>query len=152
MNKEERKKYNQQWQLTHREHKKEQNCKWRENHKEHIHEYNVTYNKSHQEQVRNNKYKYPYNPEQAQKLRARHNTKLRKEVLTHYGDGKLACVICGENRLLCLSVDHINGGGNKHRKMLGVRAGIPFYQWLRKQGYPLGFRTLCMNCQAVTRL
>ena len=147
MNKEERKNYNRQWQLTHREHKREQNRKWRENHKEYIREYNIAYNESHYKQY----HRKPESSEQAQKHRERYNAKLRKEVLTHYGDGKLACIICGENRLLCLSIDHINGGGNKHRKMLGLRAGIPFYQWLRKRGYPLGFRTLCMNCQAVTK-
>jgi len=146
MDKRERTEYNRQWRQTHREHKREQNRKWRENHKEHIREYNIAYSKSHQD-----RYKYPYNPEQARGERAKYNAKLRREVLTHYGDGKLACVICEENRLPCLSIDHINGGGNKHRKMLGLRAGIPFYQWLRIQGYPLGFRTLCMNCQAFTR-
>lgn len=76
---------------------------------------------------------------------------IRLEVLKYYGNGRLACVQCSEERIGCLSIDHINGGGNKHRKMLGLRAGIHFYQWLRKQGYPLGFRTLCMNCQFCNR-
>lgn len=152
MNKTERKVYDQRWRQKHREIIRERNRKWREAHKDHIRAYNTAYNESHQEQIRNYRYKYPYNPEQAQKLRARHNTKLREEVLTHYGNGQLTCVLCGERRLLCLSIDHLNGGGNKHRKALGLRAGIPFYQWLRKQGYPLGFRTLCMNCQAVTKI
>jgi len=46
---------------------------------------------------------------------------IKTEVLTHYGKGYLACVICGESRLACLSIDHINGGGR--------------------------YQTLCMNCQ-----
>ncbi|KKM23300.1 hypothetical protein LCGC14_1616610 [marine sediment metagenome] len=128
--------------------KKERNRKWREAHKEHIREYNIRYNESHQEQ--NRAYSYPYDPEKKKKEHEKYNLALRQEVLTHYGDGKLACVICGENKLLCLTIDHINGGGNKHRKALGLRAGMEFYRWLRKQGYPLGFRTLCRNCQCLT--
>ena len=134
-----------------KERKRELNRNWRETHKEHIREYNIAYNKSHQEQIRNHRYKYPYDPEQARGFRERYNQKLREEVLTHYGDGKLACIICGESRLPCLSIDHINGSGRKHREALGLRAGIPFYQWLRKQGFPDGYRTLCMNCQFCER-
>ena len=72
-----------------------------------------------------------------------------REILTHYGGGKLACVVCGEGRLACLSIDHINGGGTKHRKQMG--GGSAFYCWLKKQNYPKGYQTLCMNCQFVKR-
>jgi len=41
---------------------------------------------------------------------------VKTEVLTHYGNGQLACVICKESRLTCLSLDHIDGGGRFHRK------------------------------------
>ena len=37
--------------------------------------------------------------------------KVKREVLTHYGNDKLACVKCGEENIACLSIDHINGGG-----------------------------------------
>lgn len=78
----------------------------------------------------------------------KYTDQLRLEVLTHYGNRKLACVMCGENRLPCLSIDHINGGGYKHRMSLGLK-GWMFYRWLRKQNYPLGYQTLCMNCQFI---
>ncbi len=74
----------------------------------------------------------------------RYNQRIKQEVLTHYGNGKLACVICGESRMACLSIDHIEGGGYKHKKQLGSRN---FYLWLKQQGYPKGYQTLCMNCQ-----
>jgi len=76
-------------------------------------------------------------------------TQLRKKlVLTHYGNGKCACSRCGESRLACLSIDHIEGGGKEDRGELG---GSYFYGWLIKKGYPEGYQTLCMNCNWVKR-
>ena len=75
---------------------------------------------------------------------------LRLEVLGHYGKGKVACVICGESRTACLSIDHINGRGAEHRRQIKVK-GTTFYSWLRKREYPEGYQTLCMNCQWVKR-
>lgn len=80
----------------------------------------------------------------------RHAQKIKLEVLTHYGNGKCACVTCGESRLACLSIDHINGNGNLQLKELR-KAGVNFYRWLRKNNYPKGYQTLCMNCQWVKR-
>ena len=78
------------------------------------------------------------------------NRLLKVEVLTHYGEGRLACVWCGEDRVACLSIDHIDGGGNKQRTG-SLRVANTFYRWLRKGGYPSGYQTLCMNCQFVKR-
>lgn len=72
-------------------------------------------------------------------------------VLKHYGGGQIACVICGESRLPCLSIDHINSGGTKHREVIN-RKGSGFYSWLKKQNFPEGYQTLCMNCQFVKRI
>ena len=72
-------------------------------------------------------------------------------VLTYYGRGILACVQCGESRMACLSIDHINGGGNEQRRLLGLKGGIHFYKWLIKNNFPEGYQTLCMNCQYVKR-
>lgn len=76
--------------------------------------------------------------------------KIKVEVLTHYGGGSLSCIKCGETRLPALSIDHINGRGTEERKLLG-KAGYGFYHWLKKQEYPDGYQTLCMNCQFVVR-
>ena len=70
-------------------------------------------------------------------------------VLTHYSGGKCACVLCGFDNLKALSIDHINGGGLKHRRELGIDSGSNFYVWLEKENLPEGFRTLCMNCQYI---
>ena len=74
-------------------------------------------------------------------------SKRKLKILTYYGDGKAACVLCGESRIDCLSIDHIHGHGNAHRRSIGE--GTKFYQWLVHNNYPIGYRTLCMNCQFV---
>jgi len=75
---------------------------------------------------------------------------LRKQVLTAYGDGRLACVCCGENHYEFLCLDHIHGGGGKERKN-GFGSAALLYK-LRRLGFPKGdYRTLCCNChQAYT--
>jgi hypothetical protein len=73
---------------------------------------------------------------------------LKVEVLTHYGNGKLQCVTCFENRIDCLSLDHINGRGKQHRSIVGSH----MYQWVKNNNYPEGYQTLCMNCQWIKRV
>ena len=68
-------------------------------------------------------------------------------VLTHYGNGKCACVKCGYSDLRALSIDHINGGGRKHNEEIKER----IYDWLIKNNFPDGYQTLCMNDQWIKR-
>lgn len=72
--------------------------------------------------------------------------KLRLEVLIHYTNGTIQCACkgCNENRLDALSIDHINGGGNRHINSKGMRGR--FYWWLKQNNYPKEYRVLCMNC------
>lgn len=67
--------------------------------------------------------------------------RLRKTVLDHYG-GKCTC--CGETEPHFLCIDHINGGGSQHRKIIG--GGKSTYKWLIANNYPEGFQVLCHNC------
>ncbi len=76
--------------------------------------------------------------------------KLKAEVLTHYGNSNLACVKCGFDDIRALSIDHMEGRGNRHRQGK-LRTSASFYTWLKKQGYPKGYQTLCMNCQFLKR-
>ena len=71
---------------------------------------------------------------------------LKIEVLTYYGKQEPICVCCGEKHIEFLCIDHIEGGGSKHRKEVG--SGSKFYLWLKKNNFPEGFRTLCHNCNA----
>lgn len=82
------------------------------------------------------------NPDEYQKARRKSVKKLIYEVLTAYGG---RCVCCGEDNMLFLTLDHINGGGSAHRKAVGG-SSYPIYRDLRKRGYPAGYQTLCFNC------
>lgn len=68
--------------------------------------------------------------------------KLRLEAIKKYG-GK--CVCCGEKQLEFLCIDHINGGGNKHRKQMTTKS---IGEWLYTNKYPKGFQVLCFNCNS----
>lgn len=67
----------------------------------------------------------------------------RLEGLRHYSGGDPRCACCGESTLAFLAIDHVNGGGWKQYKELGVGG---FWSWLRKNNYPEGFQVLCHNC------
>jgi len=68
---------------------------------------------------------------------------LTNEVIDSYG-GKCAC--CGETRKEYLTIDHVNGNGNKQKREIGIRGTQDFYRWLKKNNYPKGFQVLCFNC------
>lgn len=67
---------------------------------------------------------------------------LKTKAIGHYSRGCYACKNCGEKRLLFLTVDHISGGGNKHRQNVGNR----FCRWLCRNDFPEGYQILCWNC------
>jgi hypothetical protein len=69
--------------------------------------------------------------------------RLRIEVLRAYGGETPGCTCCGEDKIEFLSVDHVGGGGSAHRKRIGA-SGL--YTWLKREGFPPGFRILCHNC------
>jgi hypothetical protein len=82
--------------------------------------------------------------EHVQRARDRNRARLRRtktEVLDHYGNGRCAC--CGERQQEFLTIDHIHGGGRRHRQTCRIGS---IYFWLKKNGYPQGFQVLCMNC------
>lgn len=71
-------------------------------------------------------------------------------MLLHYCGNELKCNNCEENDLGVLTIDHINGGGGKHRKELfgnKRRGGYALYQWLKRSEYPNEFQVLCFSCQ-----
>ena len=78
----------------------------------------------------------------AQARQARYE--LRLVALVRYSTGDVPeCVCCGELEIKFLGIDHINGGGTKHRKATGSKYMM---HWLKVNGYPEGFQTLCHNC------
>lgn len=77
--------------------------------------------------------------------------KIKKEVMDAYG---AYCACCGVTGLPFLTIDHINGNGNKHRlETFGSSYGVTrsFYLWLRRNNYPPEFQVLCWNCNLAKR-
>ena len=70
---------------------------------------------------------------------------IRQDVLMHYSGDNPQCACCGENHLQFLALDHVNGGGNKEKKILR-KTGTRFFGWLKSHNYPSGYRVLCHNC------
>ena len=68
--------------------------------------------------------------------------RLRMEALIHYGGNPPKCNCCGETEIQFLSIDHINGGGNKERTTQSRWVN----QWLKTNNYPEGYQILCFNC------
>lgn len=85
------------------------------------------------------------NPDRVLEKDKRYRNKLRQEAIEHYG-GKCAC--CGETNIAFLTLDHIDGCGNQHRRSLfGANvSGNAFYRKMRALGYPSGLQVLCWNC------
>lgn len=78
----------------------------------------------------------------------RHNRKLKMGVVDAYG-GK--CQLCGETHWEFLTIDHVNGGGRSHYRVLRS-AGLDIYRVLRDSGYPREeYRLLCSNCNCGRR-
>jgi len=83
------------------------------------------------------------NRDRYNQLQRESHRRLINDVIDSYG-GKCAC--CGETRKEFLSVDHINGNGNKQKREIGVRDSTGLYRWLKQNNYPEGFQVLCFNC------
>jgi hypothetical protein len=103
--------------------------------------------RKHQDEYYKKYYAIKENREKNQKQHRIHHYEEKDLVFNHYGGYKCAC--CGIEEKAFLSIDHINGGGNKHRRSIGIKSGsgVHLYHWLVVNEFPEGFRVLCMNCQ-----
>jgi hypothetical protein len=97
-----------------KEKRREENRRWRENNREKL-------------SIKNKIYCRNY------------DIKCKKLVFEHYGN---KCDYCGEQEEIFLTIDHIDGGGEKHRKKIGRKIN----RWLVSRKFPKGFQTLCFNC------
>jgi hypothetical protein len=68
------------------------------------------------------------------------NRRMQDAAIDAYGG---FCACCGETERTFLQIDHVNDDGAEHRRMI---KGARLAPWLRKNGYPEGFRVLCANC------
>jgi hypothetical protein len=76
----------------------------------------------------------------------KHNKNLKIEVLSHYSKDIPVCLVCGILDVDVLTIDHISGGGNKHKSSIGGSLGRKLYTFLKKSGFPPGYQVLCFNC------
>lgn len=128
--------------LTEKEYMKQ----WRQNNLRKVRTYQVKDRWKRKEKKK--QYDRMYYHEQ-KNIRKTERDRIRLDVLKHYSHGILECSLCGYDIIEALDIDHIYGGGNKHRENLFGKtesAGFGFYKWLKKNNYPDGFRVLCKNC------
>lgn len=87
--------------------------------------------------------------EQYRKLRTkgmkRYRDRLKLAAFIHYSSNPPKCACCNDYHLEFLALDHKNGGGNKHRKMI-PHTGSYIYLWVKRNNYPPLFQVLCHNC------
>lgn len=69
----------------------------------------------------------------------------RYDALVVYSDDPPCCMCCGEDRILFLAFDHINGGGLKHYREIRNKYST-IVSWMKANSYPPGFQVLCHNC------
>lgn len=109
--------------------------------------YSHRWHKAHHDKVLDycHKYHADHKQEEREKSKIRRDA-TRAKCLIHYGGNPPKCACCEEFHAEFLCIDHINGGGEQHRKQVGQGAKI--YLWLIKNNFPTGFRVLCYNCNA----
>lgn len=154
--------YNKRWRETHKEYirektkeyrlthsRKEENKKYYQKHKKYEHERKVRRYWKDVEETRRFWREYYHNHRNETSLRVKRNRAKNKIlVLTYYGGGELKCKRCGETNINVLCIDHINGGGVKHRKSIG---NGNIYGWLKGRQFPEGYQTLCANCNYIKK-
>lgn len=69
--------------------------------------------------------------------------KLKFDVFSYYSKGEPKCSCCGEKTYEFLTIEHLNGGGTKHRKEIGASNVL---RYIKKNNYPEEFDVLCYNC------
>lgn len=86
---------------------------------------------------------YKANKETISKYYKARNRQLKLEVIRAFGG---ACACCGETEPAFLSIDHINGRGDKKDRVSRF-TGLKLYKWLADNGFPKdNLQLLCHNC------
>lgn len=83
------------------------------------------------------------NPDKVKSYLKKCQAKYKLLALTYYGGKPPMCNCCKEDIYEFLSIDHINGGGKKHRDKIKRHQ---LYDWLVNNNFPDGFQVLCFNC------
>lgn len=149
-NKDQLKEYHRIYRLLNKKVLSEKNKIYRQSHKLELSNKAKIYYENHKLQIKQcSKERYYANPTANNESCHLRTLKTKIIVLTHYGGGTLACVNCGFTDIRALSIDHVNGGGNRHKQL--EHMGSSIYYYLKRKHFPSGYQTLCMNCQWLKR-
>ena len=138
--KEKAREYNREWKLKWREANPELSKKLQR-------ERSKRFRERHPGNEAQKRHYYKYRDENIQRAVKNNRTRYRDRRLNcieHYGN---KCDCCGEINIEFLAIDHINGGGMKHRKELASK-NMNIFEYLTKNNYPEGYRVLCHNCNS----
>ena len=133
--------YSRQYLNSHRDENKDRCRKWYLNNKQSAAQKNKLYRVLNKDKIKQ------YLNENSSRIlffQRQRNHKKKKMVMFHYSNGNMCCANCGDDIYEKLTIDHIDGGGIKHRKITGLGSGL--YRWLVKNNYPEGFQVLCIEC------
>lgn len=85
--------------------------------------------------------------EGARLRKQRDRDRAKASVIANYGG---ECVFCGNNEPIFLTIDHIGGGGNSHRKEAGEpNICLLLYREARRNGgFSAGYQVLCWSCNS----
>lgn len=120
------------WHKNNRDIAKKRHAEYYQNNKESVKKKNKAYRIKNADILKPKKRKRAKELQQEQKL----------VVFEHYSNGKIECECCHESNIGFLSLDHIHGGGGKHRKAINSNT----YKWIINHNFPDGYQILCMNC------
>jgi len=149
------------WVEQNPEKKKELDANYREANKEQIKDYLINYRKDPEKreqilQVKKNYHQHilKNRPDLYEKWKIqlkKNYDDLRWEILIAYSPNGsttpvCSCKNCPETLPFFLTIDHENNNGSQHRKEVGT--GRQFYKWLKDNDFPLGYRTMCFNCNS----
>jgi hypothetical protein len=91
------------------------------------------------------------NPERERIRRAALHTATKLKIFTYYSKGVPVCECCGEKILMLLTLDHIDGGGAKHKREISkgmLHSSSYLYRWVVQNNFPPLFQVLCFSCNA----
>ncbi|HYE58048.1 MAG TPA: hypothetical protein VD948_06065 [Rhodothermales bacterium] len=86
------------------------------------------------------------NPEPRRQYWKEYLQGLKAQVFTAYGN---KCYCCGFDDVRFLTVDHVHGGGGKHRKE-GKSGAAFIYRYAIKNNFPDTLRLACWNCNGAS--
>lgn len=102
--------------------------------------YHRAYYKANKEKWRAN---YQEKREELNAYGRSYRNRMRRKAISSYGN---KCACCGETEYLFLELDHINGGGRKHRLKIGD-SSYSIVRWAGRNNYPKDIiQILCSNC------